>query len=82
MGNQVDRLQQLGQQAQLMTESFETQAHHHEAAAQRDAHAQARLKNKLIAELRDHKRQLAGVTAAFTPELHGSSLHSTLVWLL
>lgn len=61
----MDRLQQLGQQAQLMTEPLETAAHLvDEAAAQREAHAQTRLKNKLIAELRDHKRQLAGLSAA------------------
>ncbi|BDA48513.1 hypothetical protein COCOBI_12-1930 [Coccomyxa sp. Obi] len=59
VGNPVDRLQQVGQQAQLMTEPIETAAHLDEAAAQREAHAQTRLKNKLIAELRDHKRQLA-----------------------
>ncbi len=67
VGNPVDRLQQLGQQAQLMTEPLEAAAHLDEAAAQREAHAQARLKNKLIAELRDHKRQLAGMSAAFSP---------------
>ncbi|CAL8463618.1 g3152 [Coccomyxa elongata] len=59
VGNPVDRLQQLGQQAQLMTEPLEAAAQLDEAAAQREAHTQARLKNKLIAELRDHKRQLA-----------------------
>ncbi len=59
----VDRLQQPGQQAQLMGQPVaEGQGGPVGDAGphQREAQMQLRLKNKLINELRDHKRQLAG----------------------
>lgn len=36
---------------------------HSDAQALREAHSQLRLKNKLILELREHKRQLAGISS-------------------
>lgn len=58
--NPAERLQQAGQQAQLMSQPGEVAGQPGESMAHREAHAQARLKNKVIAELQTHKRQLAG----------------------
>ena len=55
----ADRLQQAGQQAQLMSQPSDA-AGQVESAAHREAHAQNRLKTKVIAELQNHKIQLAG----------------------
>ncbi|KAK9917848.1 hypothetical protein WJX75_008887 [Coccomyxa subellipsoidea] len=57
--NPAERLQQAGQQAQLMSQPGEVAGQPGESMAYREAHAQVRLKNKVIAELQTHKRQLA-----------------------